>query len=95
MAELLKATQDRISAVAQNISGGTVGNEYNFPAFDDLPKVDSMPQGSIWGFYDKDGKKDEAGGMTSRDAPYHDHMLTHRSRQPPHPIRCASRISRD
>lgn len=66
MAEILKAAQDRLSAVAQNISGGTVGNEYKFPAFDDLPKVDGMPQGSIWGFYDKDGKKDEAGGMELR-----------------------------
>jgi hypothetical protein len=40
------------------------GKEYKFPAFDDLPKVKDMPQGSIWGFYDKDGKKDEVGGMS-------------------------------
>ncbi|KAI4932928.1 hypothetical protein J4E85_003331 [Alternaria conjuncta] len=35
--------------------------EYKFPAFDDLPKVEGMPQGSIWGFFDKDGQKDEVG----------------------------------
>jgi hypothetical protein len=62
MADVIKATQDKISAGAKTITGGAVGNEYTFPAFDELPKVDGMPQGSIWGFYDKDGKKDEAGG---------------------------------
>jgi hypothetical protein len=62
MASVIKAAQDKLSAVAQTIIGGALGNEYTFPAFDDLPKVDGMPQGSIWGFYDKDGKKDEAGG---------------------------------
>jgi hypothetical protein len=36
-------------------------SEYNFPAFDDLPKVEGMPQGNTWGFFDKDGKKDEVG----------------------------------
>jgi hypothetical protein len=35
--------------------------KYTFPAFDDLPKVEGMPQGSIWGFFDKDGEKDEVG----------------------------------
>ena len=35
--------------------------EYKFPAFDDLPKVEGMPQGNLWGFFDKDGKKDEVG----------------------------------
>ncbi|KAL7773173.1 hypothetical protein CFE70_003137 [Pyrenophora teres f. teres 0-1] len=35
--------------------------EYKFPAFDDLPKVKDMPQGNIWGFFDKDGEKDEVG----------------------------------
>jgi len=35
--------------------------EYKFPAFDDLPKVKDMPQGSIWGFFDKDGEKDQVG----------------------------------
>ena len=40
--------------------------EYKFPAFDDLPKVKDMPQGSIWGFFDKNGEKDEVG---SEEAP--------------------------
>lgn len=39
-----------------------LGAEYKFPAFDELPKIEGMPQGSIWGFYDKNGKKDEVGG---------------------------------
>ena len=34
---------------------------YKFPAFDDLPKVEGMPQGSIWGFFDEKGNKDEVG----------------------------------
>ena len=37
--------------------------EYKFPAFDDLPKVKDMPQGSIWGFFDKDGEKDQVGSQ--------------------------------
>ena len=60
MAGTIKAAQDRLST----LTGGLIGSEYNFPAFDDLPKVDGMPQGSIWGFYDKDGKKDEVGGKS-------------------------------
>jgi hypothetical protein len=58
MTGTIKAAQDRLSV----LTGGLIGSEYKFPAFDDLPKVDGMPQGSIWGFYDKDGKKDEVGG---------------------------------
>lgn len=93
MSGILKTAQDRLSAVAQNITGGTVGNEYNFPAFDDLPKVDGMPQGSIWGFYDKDGKKDEAGGMLSLDDAIR--ALIHKSRQSPHTVRCVGSLTRD
>lgn len=63
MAGVLQKAQGRLSAVAQTIAGGVASDEYKFPAFDDLPKVDGMPQGSIWGFYDKDGKKDEAGAV--------------------------------
>lgn len=57
MANVLKAAQDGLAAV----TGGAVGDEYVFPAFDDLPKVDGMPQGNAWGFFDKDGKKDQVG----------------------------------
>ena len=39
--------------------------EFTFPAFDDLPKVEGMPQGSIWGFFDKDGQKDEVGSKAT------------------------------
>jgi hypothetical protein len=61
MASTIKAAQDRLST----LTGGLIGSEYKFPAFDDLPQVDGMPKGSIWGFYDKDGKKDEVGGKQS------------------------------
>ncbi len=33
------------------------------PDFDDLPKVESMPQGCAWGIFDKDGKKDLLGTL--------------------------------
>jgi hypothetical protein len=36
---------------------------YTFPDFDAMPPVDGMPQGCAWGFFDKDGKKDEIGSM--------------------------------
>ncbi|CAI6341017.1 unnamed protein product [Periconia digitata] len=38
-----------------------MGSELIFPAFDDLPSVEDEPQGCLWGFFDKDGKKDEIG----------------------------------
>ena len=31
------------------------------PDFDDLPKVEGMPKGCIWGLFDKSGKKDVFG----------------------------------
>jgi hypothetical protein len=37
--------------------------QYSFPPFDDLPKVEGMPQGNIWGYFDKNGKKDEVGSQ--------------------------------
>lgn len=58
MAQALQSAQEKLSTM----TGGVVGFEYKFPAFDELPKVEGMPQGSIWGFYDKNGKKDEVGG---------------------------------
>ncbi|KAK8025476.1 hypothetical protein PG990_003299 [Apiospora arundinis] len=36
---------------------------YVFPNFDDLPAVPDAPQGCLWGFYDKDGVKDEVGSI--------------------------------
>lgn len=33
------------------------------PDFDDLPKVEGMPQGCAWGVFDKDGKKDVIGTL--------------------------------
>lgn len=33
------------------------------PDYDDLPKVEGMPQGCAWGVFDKDGKKDMVGTL--------------------------------
>lgn len=33
------------------------------PDFDDLPKVEGMPQGCAWGVFDRDGKKDKVGTL--------------------------------
>lgn len=33
------------------------------PDFDDLPRVEGMPQGCAWGVFDKDGKKDMLGTL--------------------------------
>lgn len=33
------------------------------PDFDNLPKVEGQPQGSAWGVFDKDGKKDVFGTL--------------------------------
>lgn len=35
----------------------------SYPDFDDLPKVEGMPQGCAWGVFDKDGKKDLLGTL--------------------------------
>lgn len=34
---------------------------YILPKFEDLPPVAGQPQGCLWGFFDKPGKKDELG----------------------------------
>lgn len=52
--------QDRLTSIS-NTLGFT--SKHNFPTFDQLPKVDGQPQGSLWGFFDKDGKKDELGTL--------------------------------
>ncbi|KAJ5382249.1 hypothetical protein N7517_000160 [Penicillium concentricum] len=46
----------------------TLHDNYNsdrivFPSFDELPPVPGQPQGSLWNFFDKDGKKDELGTL--------------------------------
>lgn len=33
------------------------------PDFDELPKVEGMPQGCAWGVFDEDGKKDLLGTL--------------------------------
>ncbi|CRK36803.1 hypothetical protein BN1723_015127 [Verticillium longisporum] len=35
----------------------------NVPTYDDLPPVDGMPRGCVWGVFDKDGKKDLFGTL--------------------------------
>ncbi|PSN66454.1 hypothetical protein BS50DRAFT_677653 [Corynespora cassiicola Philippines] len=63
MADRLKTAQNRLSAVAATLTGGLIGSGYQFPALEDLPKVDGEPQGCLWGFFDKDGVKDEVGSI--------------------------------
>ncbi|KAK8022254.1 hypothetical protein PG993_013021 [Apiospora rasikravindrae] len=36
---------------------------YVFPKFEDLPAVPNAPKGCLWGFYDRDGQKDEIGSI--------------------------------
>lgn len=33
------------------------------PSFDDLPKVEGMPQGCAWGVFDVEGRKDLKGTL--------------------------------
>ncbi|KAF2004324.1 hypothetical protein P154DRAFT_485524 [Amniculicola lignicola CBS 123094] len=61
MSNTFKNAQNRLSAVAATITGVFNGESVTFPPFDELPKVESEPQGCLWGFFDKDGKKDECG----------------------------------
>ncbi|KAL7953712.1 putative cyclase domain-containing protein [Trichoderma compactum] len=36
---------------------------FMFPDFDDLPEVPHCPKGCVWGFYDRDGVKDQVGSL--------------------------------
>jgi hypothetical protein len=58
MAERL---QNLTSRVGQAVGLMSDSPTYTFPDFDDMPPVPNMPQGNAWGFFDKDGKKDEIG----------------------------------
>ncbi|KAI9656176.1 MAG: hypothetical protein M1821_004838 [Bathelium mastoideum] len=40
-----------------------MANELNLPDFDSIPPVKGMPQGCVWGLFDKDGKKDVYGTL--------------------------------
>ncbi|KAJ9667946.1 hypothetical protein H2201_001751 [Coniosporium apollinis] len=60
MSNALKTAQNRLSALASTLTGGS---SQVFPAFDDLPKVEGQPQGCIWGLFDTEGKKDEVGTL--------------------------------
>lgn len=33
------------------------------PDFDDLPRVEGMPQGCAWGIFDQNGEKDKVGTL--------------------------------
>lgn len=33
------------------------------PCYHDIPAVDGMPHGCIWGLFDKDGEKDQLGTL--------------------------------
>ncbi|OAG42762.1 hypothetical protein AYO21_03045 [Fonsecaea monophora] len=42
---------------------GTETQSYTFPKWGDLPRIPNTPQGCLWGFYDRQGKKDEVGAI--------------------------------
>ena len=57
---VFQKAQDRLSAITSSITGTSY---YQFPSFDQLPKVQGQPQGCLWGFFDKDGHHDEIGTL--------------------------------
>ena len=59
----LQVAGGRLAAMASTITSRPT---HDFPAFDDLPKVEGQPQGCLWGFFDKDQKKDEVGSQYCR-----------------------------
>ncbi|KAF2088570.1 hypothetical protein K490DRAFT_39791 [Saccharata proteae CBS 121410] len=50
----------RLSSIASQITGYPA---HNFPHFDKLPKVEGQPQGCAWGYFDREGRKDEVGTL--------------------------------
>lgn len=58
---LSQKASDRLSSLTHALTGGTPTP--HFPTFDQLPKVEGQPQGCLWGFFDKEGKKDEIGTL--------------------------------
>jgi hypothetical protein len=44
-----------------NTHDQSISDRIVFPPFVKLPAVQGQPQGSMWNFFDKDGKKDELG----------------------------------
>lgn len=41
-----------------------MSDDFEFPSFDDLSQAEGRPSGSLWGFFDRDGKKDQIGSMS-------------------------------
>jgi len=58
---MTERVQNLAGQVGQAIGLVDSSPTYKFPDFDDMPSVPNMPQGCAWGFFDKDGKKDELG----------------------------------
>ncbi|KAF2163761.1 hypothetical protein M409DRAFT_25945 [Zasmidium cellare ATCC 36951] len=55
---LVQKASERVSAVKDTMLGQP---HFDFPAFDQLIKVEGQPQGCTWGFFDKNGVKDQVG----------------------------------
>ena len=58
--------RERLSALVSTVSQYTGDTTHQFPAFDDVPRVPGQPQGCLWGFFDRDGVKDEVGSMLTQ-----------------------------
>ena len=56
----MQKASDRLSQVSSAITGTPT---HNFPAFDQVAKVEGQPQGCLWGYFDKPGQKDEVGTL--------------------------------
>lgn len=76
----LQVAQERLSSLTSTVTSSLSmpslpsipaslipgSSSLQFPAFDDLPRIEGQPQGCLWGFFDKDGKKDEIGSQCCR-----------------------------
>jgi len=54
----IQVASERIATLANTLTGRP---NHDFPNFDQLPKVEGQPQGCLWGYFDKNGERDELG----------------------------------
>lgn len=57
---VIQSAKERLSAISDSIAGVP---HFTTIAFDQLPRVEGQPQGCTWGFWDKNGVKDEIGTL--------------------------------
>nr|OQO26068.1 hypothetical protein B0A51_07000 [Rachicladosporium sp. CCFEE 5018] len=57
---VLQKAGDRLSSITSTLTGTPT---HQFPDFDQLPRVEGQPQGSLWGYFDTPSKHDEIGTL--------------------------------